>query len=882
MIDQRILYSCVATLLLLATGLAAAPGPETADASARLYIREPGVYRVSYDELLEIGFVTLPVPSDHLAVSHRGEAVRIRALDGGDGLFEPGDHLEMIGEHLAGDGKFFHEYSKLNVYWLHLDPTLARRMPSRGAAGSANEGWSRLERRRHLEEDRLMIRLGSHEIGKAEESDLWFWAKLTHIDRQPFVVELELDDLDIAASRQPHLRFVFRGLSRLAQKSMPHHRVEASLNGQALGHLEWDGRSVAVLDLPRLDLTLFRPGLNRLELRVPQRTPPSASDPVVDVVMLDWVEITYPRRSLVAEDQVQLYLESTGALTGDLVLDTVPQSDLQIYTADGAYLETAITERAARDVVHHRFSVPPDAASFFVVRDAAFKRPERIELDRPSDLSDPGQQADYLMIAHERLLAASRPLAEAHRRRGLAVELIDVQDVYDEFGGGIVHPQAIRDFIAFAHQRWRAPAPRFVLLIGDASWDTKNATVDDANYANWTTQQLLVGDRFVARNTPVYPHGAELNNRNLIPTWVFASSQGHSASDNPFVTVDGDDFHPDLAIGRFPVTEPEEARAIIDKTIRYLEEPELGPWRRNILWITNESRGFQTASDQMAEAMEGHGFASEKVYPQPSETGNEEHQTRLQDAFNRGQLLVHFYGHGGRHIWRTGPPDFRKNHDLFTLEHVDQLVPNNKLALILSMTCYSAPFDHPNADSIGEKFLRVPERGAVAVFAASWRNSPSRAFSRQLLAELAVPGAAIGTAIVKAKQGTKNRTLVEMYNLLGDPAIALAMPSLTVAVEPSSSDDPSRVLATVNRRFKGRAVVDWLDETGRVVASRELAVAERFEVGLESPSEAAQTSAVRVYIWDEKTSLDGLGIWQRDRATPRRAEASAATPSSRP
>ena len=56
------------------------------------------------------------------------------------------------------------------------------------------------------------------------------------------------------------------------------------------------------------------------------------------------------------------------------------------------------------------------------------------------------------------------------------------------------------------------------------------------------------------------------------------------------------------------------------------------------------------------------------------------------------------------------------------------------------MTCYSAPFDHPNADSIGEKFLRLPDRGAVAVVAASWRISPSEEMSRLLLEEFTKPG----------------------------------------------------------------------------------------------------------------------------------------------
>ena len=138
---------------------------------------------------------------------------------------------------------------------------------------------------------------------------------------------------------------------------------------------------------------------------------------------------------------------------------------------------------------------------------------------------------------------------------------------------------------------------------------------------------------------------------------------------------------------------------------------------------------------------------------------------------------MHFYGHGGRYIWRTGPPDLRKNHDLFTLEDLDELQAHDRLPVVLSMTCYSAPFDHPNADSIGEKLLRMPDRGAVAVLAASWRNSPTRRMSELLLEEL-VQAATVGEAIMLAKRRSEHRDFQYQYNLLGDPAIPLGVPQV--------------------------------------------------------------------------------------------------------
>jgi hypothetical protein len=182
---------------------------------------------------------------------------------------------------------------------------------------------------------------------------------------------------------------------------------------------------------------------------------------------------------------------------------------------------------------------------------------------------------------------------------------------------------------------------------------------------------------------------------------------------------------------------------------------------------------MQRLSDRLAGEFPG--FSAEKIYPLPTEPSNADHRQRLLRAFDRGQLLVHFIGHGGRYIWRTGPPDLEKNHDLFTLEDLDELRPHSRLPVVLSMTCYSAPFDHPNADSIGEKLLRIRDRGAVAVVAASWRNSPTEETSRLLLEEFTKPGT-IGEAFARAKRRSTNREFVYQYNLLGDPATPLAVP----------------------------------------------------------------------------------------------------------
>ena len=468
------------------------------------------------------------------------------------------------------------------------------------------------------------------------------------------------------------------------------------------------------------------------------------------------------------------------------------------------------------------------------------------------------------MIAHPTLLDAIEPLADFHRERGLAVEVIDVFDAYDEFSHGIVEPHAIRDLIAHAHRERPAPAPRFVLLVGDASWDTKNREPRSTNYVDWTYRPGEV-ERTPRNQLTPYEEGSELD-RNLVPTWMHQGAQGHAASDNYFVAVVGDDELPDLAIGRLPVVEPAEVAAIVDKTIRYAGAEAVGPWRRSILWIANESPAFQDRSDEMAASTTARGYSNTKIYPSPEEADNADHQAALLRSLNEGQLLVHFLGHGGRYIWRTGPPDFRKNHDLFTLEHLDQLAPTEALPIILSMTCYSAPFDHPTADSIGEKFLRLADRGAVAVLAASWRNSPGRHLSEGVLTGL-LAGDSIGEAVMEAKRGLKRRDLIETYNLLGDPAITAPAPQerLELTLVATGDGDPAvRVRTASGEELAGSLLVDWLGERDDVLLTERLeATGGAVDLALPRSIEESPVG-VTAYLWDEASGRDGIGALSFD------------------
>lgn len=838
---------------------AARPSPPAP--AFRIELKQEGVYRLRYEDLKAAGLEAPNLASRGLGLSSRGEPVPLWVADGGDGRLGPGDWVEFVGERLPGETAHYNEYTNVNAYVLRTDvvkPLRMRAAAAPPAAGVANP--APLTGRVHLEQDLLLLRLAGR-TPKREE--LWYWTKLTHIDPEPYRQTLDLSDLDTTSFRPVAIRLEFRGWSQPSvkhQAEIKDHRVEISVGGRMVGSDEWNNtEGTRLIELPALAPSGLKAGPVELTVRVPPRIDKPGADAMVDVVVLNWIEVEYPRVGRIQAGQTRLYADDVGPLR---LLDS-SREPVTVYGDDGTRGKAAGRKSDAASGATVMWASPGNARRLDVVVGGKLLAPDAVILDRPSQLASKTRHADYIMVAHERLKAAVEPLAQFYRNRGLTVEVVDIQDVYDEFNNGILHPRALRDFLSYAYHSWKPPAPRWVLLVGDASWDSKNEKHEEKQYPAAAFSPSH-GTTFAEIGAIHYGAGTELKHRNLVPTWSYLTYDGHAAGDNWFVSVDGDDDLPDMAVGRFPVTEAADVTAIVEKTIRYQQQPEYGPWRNRMLWITSEQPGFIQMSDQLAEIFAKEGFAPEKVYPPPDAAAGVHDQQRLRDALNSGDLLVHFVGHGGRFIWRTGPPDWQKHRDLFNLEDIDKLNVSDRLPVVVSMTCYSAPFDHPTADSIGEKFLRVKDKGSVAVIAASWRNAPYRTMSEDVYRELTEGGQTLGEGVQKVKRKGIHREFLEQYNLLGDPALVLATPRLKIDVQATTaSGGPPTVRAQVAaERFAGRAVVDWLDAKGALASRQTIDVdGPGFTATLPSGQgwEATSAASVRVYAWDATSGVDASG-----------------------
>ena len=106
------------------------------------------------------------------------------------------------------------------------------------------------------------------------------------------------------------------------------------------------------------------------------------------------------------------------------------------------------------------------------------------------------------------------------------------------------------------------------------------------------------------------------------------------------------------------------------------------------------------------------------------------------------------------------------------------------------------------------------------------------------------------------------RDFVRQYNLLGDPALVLALAREAIEVRASRGEDGApRAEAFLPAGFTGTLQVEWIDGRGDVVAREERHVdsTDLLLQPTEGLPELAGAAKVRLYAWDEVSGRDGRG-----------------------
>jgi hypothetical protein len=557
-------------------------------------------------------------------------------------------------------------------------------------------------------------------LAQEVEGDLWLGPLLLAPRRW------DLSLTDVQANSGP-AELSIRLWSSTEDLSDPDHHVEVLLNGRQMASWYWDGIRHQTLSVVLPPGELQPDYFNLLSINMPGDTGAAG-----EALYIDWIYLKYSGQLDATYTPLNFSSDASAiridnALNSLLIFD-ITDPHKPIVLTDYQYENNQVEAAGHGPDGEYLALYPSDA-----IRPVLSAMPQW-----PTPLQHAERGADYLVILAdgEGFEEMIQPLLAHREQEGMQVTAVPLSQIYDEFSYGQQSPSAIRRFIAYAAASWQ-PAPRFVLLVGDATYDLHN----------------FIGGK----------------NRNLLPTAYTATQQGYFVASDAWFTSDV----PQLAIGRFPVQTASQLQALVSKTIAY-ETVENSPndWNHLALLVADDEPEFDLVSDNLALELNSNGYETHKLYM--SENDNI-HYTLI-GTLNRGVGLVNYIGHGSATMWG--------DEAVLRTEDAEMLANADRLPIFTTFTCNNGDFTHPQTDSLTESLLWVEGGGIVAAIAPSSRAAIdyqlpiSELFYELLLDEgQATVGEVLAATRLAVSHDARQRDVMQTINLLGDPALRLQLPT---------------------------------------------------------------------------------------------------------
>lgn len=260
-----------------------------------------------------------------------------------------------------------------------------------------------------------------------------------------------------------------------------------------------------------------------------------------------------------------------------------------------------------------------------------------------------------LCIMPDAFTASFQIYADWKRQSGTDIHVTKFSDI----GANGSNPDIVKNHITTAYNTWENP-PTYVLIVGD--------------------------NGIFPKKTVSYPG------------YTFAWEEY-------FVTVEGNDYFPEMMIGRFTNQEDYRMQVMINKFMLYEKQPytQNTDWFKKGICCSNNEYESQVETKRFAAArMLEYGFTSVDTMMSDGSWGyNCTYDINdIKAAINNGRSYLNYRGEGWYYGWYANCYDF-------STDDVSSLTNGQKFTFVTSIGCGVAMFDASGGNCFGEEWVQM-------------------------------------------------------------------------------------------------------------------------------------------------------------------------------
>ncbi len=742
----------------------------------KIAVNQTGIHKVTYDDMVQLGMDPASFnPTDIRLYGNGGGMLpeannqpriddllenSIIVFDGGDGQFDPGDYFIFYGEapdawHFNETNKtFFHKkniYSDFTYYFITTDLGPGKRVqPVSSIDTTENYVTARFtDHVFHDLDERNLIRSGKIWVGEEFNQSKNEWEFPFYFPNVVTSSSIRLNTYAVARAPSISTMYVYRDNELIDQFNMDYTNPQ----------------SISVFARPKLHGSLTTLNQDHTTIKLVYELPTPSSQAWLNYIemivqrQLKWVAPQLSFRDPYNIDQNRITRFNLQNPPANITVWNVTDPG-QILSVQGIWSLPDSTYEFIFPTPNLMEFIAFDGSEYHSILPVGPVANQNLHATQPAML---------IIVVHPIFMEKAEQLADFHRiYTGMSVVVAETEMIFNEFASGQPDLSAIRDFIRMLYLRAAdSENPKYILLFGDGSYDYKDRIPNNTNFVQ--TFQSEESFKFIS-------------------TYVTDDYFGIMGEDDG----QGSSGTLNLGMGRFPVSNQEQAEAMVNKIIHYAQKNDTiqSSWRNRMTFIADDedTNLHLHQAEELCDivASKYPVFNVNKIYldayqlvSTPSGPRYPAVNIAINQAIEDGSLIVNYTGHGGEDAW--------SGEKVLIIPDIEGWTNADKLPVFITATCEFSRFDNPERFSAGEMVIVKPEAGAIAIYTttrlalATSNFKLDTSFFRNLMnKDENGEYLKMGDLLRISKNNNNNNNNIRNFVLLGDPAQPIAFPEYHV------------------------------------------------------------------------------------------------------